>query len=121
VTEQHIAVDDHTHDAGIHDPDDHHNSPDAIKKEVRRYLLVFFALGVLTAITVGVSNLHLPFHQAVIVALIIASIKGSLVAAYFMHLLSEKKVIYGILLLTVIFFAVLLWLPVHDVADKFRY
>jgi caa(3)-type oxidase subunit IV len=46
------------------------------------------------------------------VALLVATIKGSLVACYFMHLISEKKLIYAVLVLTVVFFAVLLALPV---------
>jgi hypothetical protein len=38
------------------------------------------------------------------------------VACYFMHLISEKKLIYAVLLLTIVFFAALLALPVvtHD-------
>ena len=47
------------------------------------------------------------------VALAIATLKGFLVAGFFMHLISEKKVVYGILSLTLIFFAVLLWVPWH--------
>jgi cytochrome c oxidase subunit 4 len=38
------------------------------------------------------------------VALFIASIKAFLVAGYFMHLLSEKKMIYSMLAITVVFF-----------------
>ena len=34
------------------------------------------------------------------VALLVATIKGSLVACYFMHLISEKKLIYAVLALT---------------------
>jgi caa(3)-type oxidase subunit IV len=48
---------------------------------------------------------------AIFVGLLIASIKGYLVAANFMHLNSEKKIIYWILLLTVFFLALLLFLP----------
>ena len=45
-------------------------------------------------------------------ALLVATIKGSLVACYFMHLISEKKLILAVLVLTAVFFAVLLALPV---------
>ena len=45
------------------------------------------------------------------VALFIAIGKASLVACYFMHLISEKKVIFGALLLTLVFFIALMWLP----------
>jgi cytochrome c oxidase subunit IV len=102
-----------------HDPNGHH-SPEHIKKEIRVYLIVFAALAVLTGATVyACYGMQLPVHYAVMVAVAIATIKGFLVAGFFMHLLSEKKLIYGILILTVVFFAVLMWLPVHDVIDKF--
>ncbi len=76
-----------------------------IRKHVRVYLIVFATLATLTVITVAVSYLHLPIVPAVIVALLIATIKGGLVAGYFMHLVSEKKVIYLILIITVVFLA----------------
>ncbi len=89
-----------------------------IKKHVRGYIAVFIALLALTAITVAVSYSHLPVTYAVIVALIIATIKGSLVASYFMHLISEKKLIYFTLMLTFVFFLALMFLPVGTVSDK---
>ena len=82
-----------------------------IDKHVRIYITVFVALMVLTIVTVAISRVHLPMPIAVTVALIVAIIKGSLVACYFMHLISEKKLIYGVLVLTVAFFAALLALP----------
>ncbi len=91
---------------------------EAIKKEVRRYVAVFVALMGLTIITVTISYLHLEIHAAIAVALIIATIKGSLVAGFFMHLISEKKLIYATLILTFVFFAVLLTLPVGGYHDK---
>jgi cytochrome c oxidase subunit IV len=83
-----------------------------IDRHVRIYITVFVALMVLTVVTVAVSYLHLPVPIAVAVALFVATIKGALVAGYFMHLISEKKLIYAVLILTVVFFAVLLALPV---------
>jgi cytochrome c oxidase subunit 4 len=83
-----------------------------IDKHVRVYITVFVALMVLTIVTVAVSRYHFPVPVAVTVALIVATVKGSLVACYFMHLISEKKLIYAVLAVTVVFFAVLLALPV---------
>jgi cytochrome c oxidase subunit 4 len=83
-----------------------------IDRHVRIYITVFVALMVLTVVTVAVSYLHLPMPMAVTVALLVATVKGSLVACYFMHLISEKKLIYAVLVLTVVFFAALLALPV---------
>lgn len=83
-----------------------------IDRHVRVYLIVFAALMALTIVTVAVARLHLSVPVAVTVALLVATIKGSLVACYFMHLISEKKLILAVLVLTVVFFAVLLALPV---------
>ena len=93
--------------------------PIDIDKHVRTYILVFVSLMVLTLVTVSVSYLHLPVHQAIMVALVIATIKGSLVACYFMHLVSEKKLIYAVLALTAIFFIVLIALPSFTVHDGY--
>jgi cytochrome c oxidase subunit IV len=53
------------------------------------------------------------------VALIVATIKGSLVACYFMHLISEKKLIYAVLGLTIFFFIALMALPVITFGDGY--
>jgi cytochrome c oxidase subunit 4 len=90
-----------------------------IDKHVRIYITVFVALMVLTVVTVAISRFHLPVHQAVTIALIVATIKGSLVACYFMHLISEKRLILAVLALTAVFFIVLLALPVVTVHDGF--
>jgi cytochrome c oxidase subunit IV len=90
-----------------------------IDKHVRVYITVFVALMVLTIITVAIARLHLPVPIAVTVALLVATIKGSLVAGYFMHLVSEKKLIYAVLVLTAVFFVVLMALPSFTVHDGY--
>lgn len=82
-----------------------------IRKHIRVYITVFVLLAALTIITVGISYLHLPTFWAVIFALLVATIKGSLVACYFMHLISEKTIIYAVLLVCGVFAAALLLLP----------
>ena len=75
--------------------------------------MVFLALLVGTVVTVGAYYLHLPsVALTVAVALFIASIKAFLVAGYFMHLISEKKMVYGILVATVFFFTGLMYLTI---------
>ncbi len=91
------------------------HSAEEIKRETRVYLNVFFALAAFTAITVAISYLNVPFALALTMALAVATIKGTLVACYFMHLLSERKLIYAVLLITVGFFLVLLFLPLGSV------
>jgi cytochrome c oxidase subunit 4 len=90
-----------------------------IDKHVRVYITVFVALMVLTIVTVAVSRFHFPVPIAVTVALIVAIVKGSLVACYFMHLISEKKLIYAVLALTAFFFVALLALPIFTVSDGY--
>jgi cytochrome c oxidase subunit IV len=90
----------------------HHNTHD-VHSEVRRYRLVFIALMIGTVITVGAYYVHLPtVALTVAVALLIASVKAFLVAGYFMHLISERKMIYGILAATIFFFAGLMYLTI---------
>ena len=108
---------DHTA-TGHHEADLGHD-PAEIDKHVKVYITVFVALMVLTIVTVAISRLHLSVPIAVTVALFVAIVKGSLVAAYFMHLVAEKKLIYAVLALTVAFFVVLLALPVLTHSDGF--
>src|ERR1700749_481401 len=98
---------------------------DHIAHHVRRYLYVFVALILGTIFTVWASYIHFPSREInIAVALVIASCKAFLVAGYFMHLVSEKKMIYGVLGFTAFFFAGLvaltLWsmhdFPLHTVA-----
>ena len=90
-----------------------------IDKHVKVYITVFVALMVLTIVTVAISRLHLSTPVAVTVALLVAIVKGSLVACYFMHLISEKKLILAVLVLTTVFFIALLALPIFTVSDGY--
>ena len=91
---------------------DNHSAHD-LQKHVKQYLFVFYMLIVGTIVTVLASYLHIPsVALTVAIALFIACIKGFLVAGYFMHLISERKMIYGILLATVFFFAALMYLTI---------
>lgn len=91
-----------------------------IRKHVKIYVSVFVGLMVLTGLTVFVAWVHLAIPLAVTAALIIAITKGSLVASFFMHLISEKRAIFGALLLTVLFFLALMFLPLLGLIDQLR-
>ena len=69
---------------------------------LKTYIIVYFSLLFLTIVTVGVSYLGLPSVPSVILAMIVASIKATLVGAWFMHLLYDNK-------FNVIFFLASLW------------
>jgi cytochrome c oxidase subunit IV len=96
--------------------DNGHHKPD-----IKLYLMVFGALLVLTVVTVLVSYWHLPPLQAVALGLLIASVKASLVVAFFMHLKGERAIIYSLLGMTVFFMLVLFAMPIwdtHEIAPR---
>ena len=83
------------------------------------YLMIGAALLGLTALTVGASYIDLSLPLTITLALLIATFKSSLVACYFMHLLTEQKLIYIFLILTVIGFFACFLLPVMTTADPY--
>ena len=105
---------------------EHHSAPHGghdpaeIDRHVKVYITVFVALMALTIITVAISYLDLPTAPAIGLALLVALIKGSLVAGFFMHLISEKKLIVFVLALTVLFFFFVLLGPLLTDLDQVR-
>ena len=82
-----------------------------IDKTVRTYMIVFGALLVGTVLTVAVSYIEMSHVPAITVALLIACAKGSLVVLFFMHLIDEKKLVYWLMGLAVVFFFFELLVP----------
>ena len=91
-----------------------------IESHIKVYWNVFYALLAFTALTVAVS--YIPFEEytflpfspifwILFVGLTIACIKGYLVSAYFMHLNDESNTVYSLLILSVVFLAVLMIIP----------
>jgi cytochrome c oxidase subunit IV len=91
-----------------------------IDRQVKVYITVFVSLMVLTVVTVAIARLHLPVKTAIAVALVVAVVKGSLVAGYFMHLFHERKMIYWVLAATVAFFFFVLVIPMWGHWDPIR-
>ncbi len=90
-----------------------------VHSHARRYLAVWVALMVLTAVTWGLSRFHIPGAAGVAVALSIASVKGALVALFFMHLWDERGPNRLVLVTSVVFVALLVALPLLDNATRF--
>jgi cytochrome c oxidase subunit 4 len=88
-----------------------------IQEHIKVYLTVFGALGFLTLLTVATSYIDVSPMEAIFLALAIATIKASLVAGYFMHLITEKQTIIWILCLTFIFFLFCMFIPMITVID----
>ena len=96
----------------------HSEHPDHIASHVRRYLIVFVALIIGTIMTVWASYIRFPTREInIAVALIIATCKAFLVAGFFMHLISERKMIYAIMAFTAFFFTGLMALTLWSFAD----
>ena len=89
-----------------------------IQSHIKIYMMVFASLAVLTIVTVAASYLELSSGEAIFLALVIASVKGSLVACFFMHLLSEKAFITWVLMLTAGFFFILMFVPLAALIDQ---
>ncbi|HMJ05377.1 MAG TPA: cytochrome C oxidase subunit IV family protein [Chthoniobacterales bacterium] len=92
--------------AVVHDDHDHD-----VSKHVNKYLLVGGVLLFCTLLTVFLSYVDFGSHKAnMVVGMIVATFKAGLVAAIFMHLSAEKKMIYRILIFTGLFVLALFWL-----------
>lgn len=100
---------------------DQHTHHDA-SKHVRGYLIVFGALLIGTILTVWAAHFHFGSKDSnvgnIVVALVIACTKAFLVAGYFMHLISEKKMIYSILAFTGFFVAGLMFLTIWSMDPR---
>lgn len=84
-----------------------------------RYLAVWGALMALTAVTWGLSSLHIPGGAGVAVALVIATVKGGLVALFFMHLWDQPGPNRLVLATSLVFVALLVLLTLLDNATRF--
>ncbi|HWM24861.1 MAG TPA: cytochrome C oxidase subunit IV family protein [Chthoniobacterales bacterium] len=85
-----------------HAPEEH--AAHDVAKHIRAYLMVGLTLLVFTAITVALSYIDFGTQKAnVAVAMLVATFKAGLVAAIFMHLSNEKRMIYRILIFTAFF------------------
>ena len=98
---------------------EHDHEAEHIKAHVKVYLLIFGMLILGTIVTVAIS--YKDFGAAwinITIGLIIASIKATLVAGWFMHLISEKKMVHSILIVAGFFFAVLVALCIWTMAPE---
>ena len=94
------------------------NSKEAIEHHIKIYINVFISLAVLTVVTVAVSYLEVSFIEAFFIAITVATIKGSLVLCYFMHLISERQANIWLLVTTLVAFLILLFIPLISLTDQ---
>jgi caa(3)-type oxidase subunit IV len=88
-----------------HDLHDH-DSPEHFKKQSRIIWIVGISLLAATVLTVALQYVDFGSHNRnIVIGLLIAAAKASAVALIFMHLKSERGLIYKFLAFTVIFVA----------------
>jgi cytochrome c oxidase subunit IV len=89
------------------------------RHHMRSYSIVGVALMIGTVLTVWASRINFGSPEYnIVIALVIAITKGFLVAGFFMHLISEKKMIYSVLAFTVFFFTALMFLTLWSTEAK---
>jgi len=84
------------------------------RSEFKRDILIYFSIIAMTGLIVGISHWQNLLRIFLIVP--IASAQAGILAYYFMHLMTKKKTIHLVLLLTVIVFLSLLFWPAWDIA-----
>lgn len=98
------------------------DSPEEIKKAVRKILWIGAILAICTVLTVWLSTVELATHgQNIIVGMILATIKAGLVALIFMHLNHEARLIYKFLAFTLVFVTALFLLFYWSSLDPLIY
>jgi cytochrome c oxidase subunit 4 len=95
-----------------HDRLQHHS-------HVGRYVVVWGALLVLTIATYLIAKIHIAGALAIVVALVIATAKGALVALFFMHLWDQRGANRLVFVTSLVFVALLIGLTVADYATRF--
>jgi len=89
-----------------------HNSQ---QDDFKRDILIYFTIIVLLGLIVFISHLQLK-TLGIFLIIPIACTEAVILAYYFMHLMTKKKTVHLVLLLTVIVFLSLLFWPAWDIA-----
>jgi caa(3)-type oxidase subunit IV len=80
-----------------------------VKRHVRQHVTIAVGLAIGTLLTIWTSQTNFGNHALNVgMTLAVACVQAFMVAAFFMHLLSEKRMIYSFLIFTAVFFVVLM-------------
>jgi caa(3)-type oxidase subunit IV len=82
--------------------------------EFKRDMLIYCTIIVLLAVIIAVSHLHLG-TMGIFIIVPTACLEAGILGFYFMHLMTKKKTVHLILLLTLVVFVTLLFWPAWDV------
>jgi len=84
---------------------------------VKVYVAVWLGLLILTAITIRISFINLGGWN-VVIALLIASVKGMLVALFFMHLYYDKKIYSIVFSMGLVLLSIFIGLTMFDTLNR---
>jgi cytochrome c oxidase subunit 4 len=111
-----------SHASGHHAPEEPHAVSAPTPHHHVNYLGIFFALVILTIVTVAIAFKRFDSEAInVLLALLVASVKASLVAMYFMHLKFEGKLIYFIAIVPLILCVILVCALIPDIVNSPMY
>ena len=96
------------------------HTAEEIAQEERTYFRVFFLLGALTLLEVGVIYMPIPHFAIVTTLVILAVVKATMVAMYYMHLATEKTTLKWIALTPMILCVFLLGMLTPDLGAVTR-
>ena len=85
---------------------------------VKVYLVIFFSLLLGTALTVLAAFYDFPWQLNTIIALTIASVKGTLVVLYFMHVRYSNRLVWVIVISALFWMGILFALTFSDYATR---
>jgi len=88
---------------------------DSHQDEFKRDILIYFCIIALLGVIIFINHLHLK-TLGIFLIVPVACIEAGILGYYFMHLMTKKKTVHLLLLLTVIVFLSLLFWPAWDVA-----
>ncbi len=103
---------------GAHTADEHHDGLGHHISPLPTYIAVYLALLVLTVVTVLVSYAELPPAQSIPAAMAVASVKATLVGAWFMHLKYDKRFNIFIFLAALWFMATFFVFVLFDLTSR---
>ncbi|AKQ63889.1 Cytochrome c oxidase polypeptide IV [Myxococcus hansupus] len=84
-----------------------------------RYWLIWVLLLVLTAVTVVTGRIHIP-TWGLVLALVVATTKGTLVLLYFMHLIDHRGANRLVFAVSILFVVLMLAIPLVDLGTRYR-
>jgi cytochrome c oxidase subunit IV len=93
------------------------SQPESFKNYTRRCLLIFVAIVCGTGLMVAASFASVASTVRIALILAIAVFNAGLVSGFLMHLISERKMVYTVLIFTAIFFIGLMGLTIFAHSD----